>query len=255
MDKLQPSSKSFENYIKLAFTYSSINLTQDQLDLIEKLSIIDDSILMIDDILDDSQIRNGKPCYYKHHGIKKSIIDSQILYCEANEVILDLTKEFNTKENNVIIILKKLNSFMKNVYLGEKIDLELINISTFENELLEKYFEMIKLFTGSHISYAFEIGLLLQNKELESNLKKIFTSLGIIRQICDDFDDYFNFHHEPFGDFISSNNRLPELLFKKNNGNRLQVLELLQKNDLKKARDLVLNDKVRYELYQFCKKN
>lgn len=78
--------------------------------------------------------------------------------------------------------------------------------------------------------------------------------MGIIRQICDDFDDYFNFHHEPFGDFISSNNRLPELLFKKNNGNRLQVLELLQKNDLKKARDLVLNDKVRYELYQFCKK-
>ena len=93
---------------------------------------------------------------------------------------------------------------------------------------------------------------MLSNNNIDLELSEIATSLGIIRQIYDDFNDYFDEHHEPFGDFITRSNRLPELLFKKNKGNRGKVLKYLEKNNYKKARENVLNLEVRRELYNFC---
>lgn len=111
---------------------------------------------------------------------------------------------------------------------------------------------MIRLFTGGHMKFGLEIGQLLQNKKIDSNLSKIFERLGKIRQIVDDFEDYFPEHHEPFGDFIAESNRLPELIFKKNKGDRKKVLELIKRNEFNKARQLVLSEKVRNEMYSFC---
>ncbi|MCA9497461.1 MAG: polyprenyl synthetase family protein, partial [Nanoarchaeota archaeon] len=230
-----------------------LNLNPFQIELINRLSSIDDAILIIDDILDDSQIRNGKPCYYKEHGIKNSIITAEILKYETIETLILLAKNSNTSQENIIKILEKFNSFLKNVYLGEKLDLELSKINNFENNLIDKYYQMVTLFTGSHMVCGIEIGLLLQNKSIDLDTKDILTSLGIIRQICDDFDDYFNHHHEPFGDFTSSNNRLPEIIFKKLGGNREQVLNYLKNKNYIEARNLVLNSNIRKELYDYCK--
>jgi len=117
---------------------------------------------------------------------------------------------------------------------------------------LKNYFKMITLFTGGHIKYSIEIGQLLANKEPDHSISVAAVSLGIIRQIIDDFNDYFKRHHEPFGDFLSESNRLPEILFKKFGGSRKKALNLLEKGSVDDFLLMVLNKKVREEIVKYC---
>ena len=51
----------------------------------------------------------------------------------------------------------------------------------------------------------------IDNTEFQpKELYQACQSAGRIRQIVDDFEDYYSEHHEPFGDFLQGKNRLPE---------------------------------------------
>ena len=253
--KLQPLNKSFENYIKLGYEYNLIKkITPKQGKLLKEISKIDDSILILDDIIDESKLRNAKPCLYIQEGLQKAIISSEILKSDSINSLIELMKISKTNQKNQLKILKKINEFFKNIYLGEQIDLELGKINDFKDNQIIKYFKMVSLFTGGHIKFGLEIGQLLANRDIDLDLSKIAISLGIIRQICDDFNDYFDKHHEPFGDFLTKSNRLPELLFKRNKGDRNNVLKYLENDDYTKAREVILNSDIRKELYNFCNK-
>ena len=52
---------------------------------------------------------------------------------------------------------------------------------------------------------------------------------------------------------MNKKNRLPEIVFKMNGGKREDVESFLLKKEYNKARELILNKKVRKELYNFCK--
>ena len=251
--KLQPSNKSFENYIKLGYEFNSIKkITAEQNKLLKQISKIDDSILILDDIIDKSELRNGKPCLYKQEGLQEAIVQSEILRSEAISSLIKLMKISKTNQKNQLEILDKINKFFKSIYLGEQIDLKLGKLNKFENNQIDQYFKMVSLFTGNHIKFGLEIGQLLSNNNIDLKLSEIAISLGIIRQICDDFNDYFDEHHEPFGDFMTKKNRLPELLFKKNKEDRSNVLKYLKKNNYKEARKIILNSNIRQKLYNFC---
>ena len=224
--KLQPSNKSFENYIKLGYEFNSIKkITAEQNKLLKQISKIDDSILILDDIIDKSELRNGKPCLYKQEGLQEAIVQSEILKSEAISSLIKLMKISKTNQKNQLEILDKINKFFKSIYLGEQIDFKLGKLNKFENNQIDQYFKMVSLFTGNHIKFGLEIGQLLSNNNIDLKLSEIAISLGIIRQICDDFNDYFDEHHEPFGDFMTKKNRLPGLLFKKNKEDRSNVLK------------------------------
>ena len=251
--KLQPSNKSFENYIKLGYEFNSIKkITAEQNKLLKQISKIDDSILILDDIIDKSELRNGKPCLYKQEGLQEAIVQSEILKSEAISSLIKLMKISKTNQKNQLEILDKINKFFKSIYLGEQIDLKLGKLNKFENNQIDQYFKMVSLFTGNHIKFGLEIGQLLSNNNIDLKLSEIAISLGIIRQICDDFNDYFDEHHEPFGDFMTKKNRLPGLLFKKNKEDRSNVLKYLKKNNYKEARKIILNSNIRQKLYNFC---
>lgn len=251
--KLQPSNKSFENYIKLGYEFNSIKkITAEQNKLLKQISKIDDSILILDDIIDKSELRNGKPCLYKQEGLQEAIVQSEILKSEAISSLIKLMKISKTNQKNQLEILDKINKFFKSIYLGEQIDLKLGKLNKFENNQIDQYFKMVSLFTGNHIKFGLEIGQLLSNNNIDLKLSEIAISLGIIRQICDDFNDYFDEHHEPFGDFMTKKNRLPELLFKKNKEDRSNVLKYFKKNNYKEARKIILNSNIRQKLYNFC---
>ena len=251
--KLQPSNKSFENYIKLGYEFNSIKkITAEQNKLLKQISKIDDSILILDDIIDKSELRNGKPCLYKQEGLQEAIVQSEILRSEAISSLIKLMKISKTNQKNQLEILDKINKFFKSIYLGEQIDLKLGKLNKFENNQIDQYFKMVSLFTGNHIKFGLEIGQLLSNNNIDLKLSEIAISLGIIRQICDDFNDYFDEHHEPFGDFMTKKNRLPELLFKKNKEDRSNVLKYFKKNNYKEARKIILNSNIRQKLYNFC---
>jgi len=253
MNKLQPTTKSFENYIRLGYEHNFQKMNSTQLVLLKDISFIDNSVLILDDIFDQSKTRNGKPCLYFKEGIQKAILTAELLKSKSIDSLTKLMEVSKTSKENQIQIFKKLNDFFKNVYLGEKIDFELSSIEKYEPSLIKKYFKMIRLFTGGHIKFSLEIGQLLSNKKVDSCLSKIAISLGAVRQIYDDFQDYYNEHHEPCGDLITHSNRIPELLFKKFKGSTTQVEKYIELKDYTKIKSLVLNKKVRKELHKYCK--
>lgn len=251
--KLQPTRKSFENYIRLGFEYASgKSLNKNSLLSLKKISLIDDAVLIIDDILDNSKTRNGKPCLYLQEGIQSAIVQAELSKVRAIENLIKVMQINKTNDSFQKAVLEKIFEFFKNIYLGEKLDLKLCKTKESNQTSLKKYNLMIKLFTGGHIKFGLEIGQLIANKKPEDNLSKISEHAGIIRQIMDDFNDYFEEHHEPFGDFINESNRLPELIFKKLKGNRSQAIKLIQKQQYKQARELILNEKSRNEIFKRC---
>ena len=218
--KLQPTRKSFENYIRLGFEYASRkSFDKNSLLALKKISLIDDAVLIVDDIIDNSKTRNGKPCMYLQEGIQSAIIQAELNKVQAIENLIKVMKISKTKDSFQKIVLEKIFEFFKNIYLGEKLDLELDKSKKSHKTILKKYDLMIKLFTGGHIKFGLEIGQLIANKNPEENLSKISEHAGIIRQIVDDYNDYFEEHHEPFGDFINELNRFPEIIFKKQKQN------------------------------------
>jgi geranylgeranyl pyrophosphate synthase len=247
---LQPLKKSFPYYIQLGMEYVSKDLSEKQKKLLSSIKI-DDSILIIDDILDNSKIRNNNSCLYVKKGIFNAIIYSELLKIKSIKKLINFAEMSGTSLKNIILIYEKLFCFLQDIYLGEKINLSSENTNLSYNVLIKNYLKMSKLFTGGHIKYGVEIGQLIMNKIPNKKISMICESAGIIRQIKDDYDDYFLKHHEPFGDFLSGNKRLPEILFYKFGGNRKHVLELIKKNKLNKARDNIFNENVKNELFLF----
>lgn len=252
---LQPIKKSFSWYIVKWYEYWSWKkLTEKKLiNLVNKIHLLDDSILILDDILDWSEIRNNKPCLYKEIGTSKAIVHSELLKTKCLNIFFDLFKILWLKSEQKVIILQFINQYLNAIYSWESIDIELTNWKNNTKIMIDKYFQMVSLFTWWHIKYGLEIGQLLSGKEIDKYVSEIAIYLGIIRQIYDDFNDYFSLHHEPFWDFKSGNNRLPEILFKKMWWNRKYVLNLIIKNKLSLAKEVVLNKEVRKELFEYCK--
>lgn len=255
MTKLQPKYRSFEYYINIGFKFAAKkNLSIAEKKLLKKISFIDDSILIMDDIIDKSKLRNGKPCLYLQIGEENAILKSKLLEVEARKSLLDLASSLNTKEEFKVKIIKKFDDFIRDIYLGEKIGQILSKQKKYNDSLLKNYFKMIALFTGGHIKYSMEIGQLLANKEPVLKVSASSVSSGIIRQIVDDFNDYFKKHHEPFGDFLSESNRLPEILFKKFKGNKEKAIDLINNGNISDFISVVLNEKVRKEIIRYCNK-
>lgn len=252
MEKLQPLERAFELYVKLGLQRNFAEITSPQVQLLKGLSKIDDALLIVDDIFDESETRNGKPCLYKQEGVQKAIVTAELLKTQAYDTLFELMKECSTSKENQLKIMVLMNDFFRAMYVGEQIDLELGQETTFYPDQINKCLRMNRTFTGGHIKFGLEIGQLLNNLEIDSDISEIALALGTIRQICDDFNDYFPDHHEPFGDFLTGSNRIPEVLFNKYKGDRNKVLYYIGNQDLKKAREYALSTEIRNELYQLC---
>lgn len=253
--KLQANNKSFAHYIDIGLKISKKEeLTPEKKLFLKKTSLIDDSILIIDDIIDKSKFRNSRPCLYRRIGEEGAIIKSKLLEIESRKNLSELASSLKTKDEFKVKIIKKFDNFLKDIYLGERLGQLLAKQKKYNNTLIKNYFKMISLFTGGHVKYGVEIGQLLANRRPNYELSRIAISYGIIRQILDDFDDYFSKHHEPFGDFVSGSNRLPEILFKKFNGDKREAIELLNNSKINKFLSLVLNQRLRRELIKYCDK-
>lgn len=208
----------------------------------------DTAILMLDDILDQSKIRDGKPCFYIERGIDKAKEEAKILQQKAFEALFSICNEKNIGVIGKLRAKFLLQSLRSVVNRGQKIDYFLENSKNISNSYLSKYDEMIRLFTGGHIKYSFLLGFLFskKNPEYKGVVISIGEKIGIIRQIYDDLQDYKKEHHEPLGDLIHSKKRLPELLFLLNaTENEKSDLNELLKNpqeNFSKINTVILND-------------
>jgi geranylgeranyl pyrophosphate synthase len=138
--KLQPNRKSLGNYIRLGFEYASgKNFGKNSLSALEKINLIDDAVLIIDDILDNSKIRNGKPCLYIQEGIQSAIIKAELNNVKAVENLIKVMKINRTKDSFQKKVLEKFFELLKNIYLGQKLDLELYKFRGSNKDVFKNY--------------------------------------------------------------------------------------------------------------------
>lgn len=210
----------------------------------------DTAVLILDDILDQSKIRDGKPCFYIQHGIDKAKKEVKILQQKAFKSLVSICNERNIGVIGKLKAKFLLRSLRLVVNKGQKIDYFLENSKNVNNSYLNKYNEMIRLFTGGHIKYSFLLGFLFSKNspQYKSVVISIGEKIGVIRQIYDDLQDYKKEHHEPLGDLIHSKKRLPELLFLLHaTENEMDDLNELLKNpqeNFSKINELIFNEKV-----------
>jgi len=257
MEKYQPKNKSFEFYIQLGYEFASgKELSSDEIGILEKISDIDTSIIKVDDILDKEEFRNGEKCIHLTDGIEKTIINARLDEINGVHALTDLIELRNCFPYFSYEILRVFNNnYMRGIYEGQKIDRELEEAIEITPEMVDKYFLMVRKFTGGHIRYGLEIGQLLAGKIPDKDVSIIAEILGINRQIVDDFEDYFKAHHFPFGDIRRGAKRIPEILFTLDGGDRNLVLQQIQDKDFTGVINTVLNEKVRNKLYKYCKEN
>lgn len=200
-------------YIDLILT----NENQSALSTDEKVNLdgFDDAILMLDDLQDNSESRNGQPAYYIAHGLQATKDEAKRLNTVAFKTLRDISTARRLsffKRWEAASLLKRLK---KDVETGQGIDSQLQQIPTVNHSHMADYQLMIRLFTGGHVKIGFLLGFLLANTTSPEKkiVSEIGEQIGILRQMDDDICDYFESHHEPFGDLIQHKKRLPELLF------------------------------------------
>ncbi|NCO18279.1 hypothetical protein AUJ61_01285 [Candidatus Pacearchaeota archaeon CG1_02_30_18] len=249
---LQPKKKSFGYYIYLGYLFSSKkDPSINQVKLMMNLSQIDDSILIIDDLLDKSKKRNGKKCLYLKIGIKEAKIEAKKIEKKAKDNLKILIKEFDLKKKEKV--LEIFEKFLSEIKEGQKIDQINSHFHKYDKMLEKRYFKMIKLFTGGQIKRGLEIGQIFGNGRINRTLSKNAERIGMIRQILDDFEDYFNLHHEPLGDLKNNSNRFPEIVFMKEGGNKKEIFDLLKQEKYALIKEKILNKKVRKDIFLYCK--
>ncbi len=230
---MQPHHTSLAHYISEGYRLATGK------DLPNKLAEFDTGILLLDDIIDDSKERNGKQCEYLTQGLGETII-SGIEKIANSSIYLDALMQ-NTHIGFKHSTLLAMQELILSVCKGEKIDQ---NVKT-----VDDYFEMTTAFTGQHIATGVKIGHYIANINPKKELLEACESAGRIRQIVDDYEDYYYAHHEPFGDFVNHKNRLPELLFQKD---RLHALMLISSGQYEDAREYILDDDIRKKLFTYC---
>ena len=106
---LQPKSKSFPRYIQKGYEYASgKKMNIQQISCLKKLSAIDDSVLILDDILDDSKLRNGKKCLHTVIGIGNAIVKAELLKSTAIKALKQQMSISNTPlqyQNDIFMLI------------------------------------------------------------------------------------------------------------------------------------------------------
>ena len=143
--------------------------------------------LVIDDILDESEIRNGRDSVYKKWGIKNSILVGELLKSSSTIILLQSIHK-NKKFKNTYDVLNLFENVYKNISIGQYLDL------SYENKKIiteAEYMNMIKNTTALFIQSSIKLGAMLSgtSKEIQNSLSAYGLSLGYAYQIRDDVID------------------------------------------------------------------
>ena len=172
----------FRPYLcRLGIEQSNLNY-KDFIPLLSAIEFIQKSTLVIDDIIDNSPLRNKLPSVYSKFGTKQAILCGEILKNTGIKLIREANSISKLNKNKIIDELEE--AYFK-VYKGQFFDVE---YETVNNITEEQYFNMIYLTTGSFIESSLICGLILSNLPNEdlNSFRKFGQKLGMAYQLRDD---------------------------------------------------------------------
>lgn len=238
------SKKSYDRALFVRLSNETLGGNwQKILGALKAVELMDFSVIVIDDILDESQRRMGRPTVYKKWGIKNAIIVSSILKSIASEELIRAGTENHLSSKKLSKILSIFERAHRTIYAGQYYDIiyEKFKINIMDSK---KYLKMIKDTTGSQISACCAIGgILAKASDSEINALEDFgLYTGIIFQIRDDLIDYIGNEYiigkPPYRDLLRQKKRLPLIIAYKiygdrflrmvNNKNRIYEKEIIE---------------------------
>ena len=162
----------------------------DYLDFAIIPEVVHNGTLIVDDIEDDSELRRGKPCSHKLHGVDVSVNAGNTMYYLP---LLPLM------EKRAMIQPEKLRDLYE-VYVKEMINLSMgqamdiawhKGIANADNLSEEDYLQMCAYKTGTLARMAAKLAAVLAgaNKELVEKLGRYAESIGVAFQMQDDVLD------------------------------------------------------------------
>lgn len=219
------------------------------------IELMQKSTLIIDDIIDDSPLRNNLLSMPEKYGVKDTILTGELLKSLSSELVLQNEKISDKKKIN---ILSELENAYNKICTGQLLDLE---YEKKDNIRIDEYIELIAYTTGYFISASLIIGAILSDVKTKdlSILRNYGLKLGITYQLRDDIINLIS--DESNGkifaeDIRSHKKRLPIIHFL-NNSNKQEFEEFyllwnkekINHDDAKKiVNSLIENNSIQYSI-------
>lgn len=151
------------------------------------IELIQISTLVVDDVIDDSSMRNGADSVFAKWGSSEAITSGISLASEGLTLIAE-TLENNLDLKNRIGVLRQIAQTHTDIYIGQYLDV------IFEGNTLvpeQHYMDMIQKTTASFICTSLVIGTMLRDADIQTVaiLRDIGFDLGIAYQLRDDVID------------------------------------------------------------------
>ena len=150
------------------------------------VEFIHTATLLHDDVIDNAQLRRGRPSCNSIWDNKMSVLVGDFLYCQVSSMIA---------EDGDLRVLKCVTDATANTTEGEVFEV----IKSRDLELSEaEYYKIIEFKTGMLMSCATEVGAILAGAEppVQMRLRDFGMNLGIAFQLADDVLDYTSVEEE-----------------------------------------------------------
>lgn len=180
--------------------------------------------LMHDDIMDNADLRRGKPSVHVKWDVPTAILGGDALLVKTYQLLMELEGAYRDD------LIKLYNQTAIEVCEGQQMDM---NFETQNDVAIDEYIEMIRLKTAVLMGAAFKMGAICANAN-ESQQEAMYSfgqNLGIAFQIKDDYLDCFG--NEEFGKVVGG-----DIIENKKTYLQLKALELGNNEDVKKLKAL-----------------
>lgn len=165
------------------------------------IEIFHNFTLLHDDIMDNADIRRGKPAVHKKWDENTAILSGDVMQIEAYEYIA------KTPENQLKSVLDMFSKMAKEICEGQQYDVE---FESSENVNADAYIEMIRLKTAVLLATSLKIGALIGGAS-ENDLNLLYDfgiNIGLAFQLKDDYLDVYGdeatFGKKIGGDILSN---------------------------------------------------
>jgi len=152
---------------------------------------MDSSIVLVDDIMDESQYRAGGPPLFRQFGVGKVLAVAFAMSHLANEVLMEFAEEnVHSKVRSIQIVSGYLHA-LRRTWEGQYRDVEL-QTDGHPKSAVRSYFQMIQETTGFQVGAYLRLGAELCSAPLNlaTSLYEFGVALGVLLQIRDDYLDY-----------------------------------------------------------------
>ena len=185
--------------------------------------------LMHDDIMDDADLRRGKPSAYAKYGSNQTILSGDVMLIESYKYLCKYDDAAMQKQ-----LLAIFNKMAVEVCEGQQMD---VDFETRDNVEISEYLKMIELKTAVLLAASLEMGAILGGASADDQ-RHIYAygiNAGIAFQIQDDILDAFG--DESFGKKIGG-----DIAQNKKTYLYLKALELGGKKDIEQLTSLFSDD-------------